>query len=325
MNTFVKFLAVVLFIASILIPLILNETRAKKNAARIRPRTTLIGCLLALAIFVLSDSFVIIPTGYTGVRLTFGQVDEKPVPNGFNWKIPFVQDIERVNNKQQDIIFTDAIYSETSERTTIFYNGVTVTYQVSPEKSAWIYANVSDYDHSLVSAGLVASAIKASSKALPDGDATNRSLIEPLAQTNIQKSLDEKYGPGVVYINKVVISNADFEDSYNEAIASKQKAQLEAEQQAIENQRNIDKAEAEAKALMIEAEARAKAQLIAAQADADAAVIRAQADAEANEILQKTLTPEVLRQLYLQSWDGALPTFLGGDAGSIIVDLTGEN
>ena len=44
--------------------------------------------------------------------------------------------------------------------------------------------------------------------------------MEPLAQETIQKSLDNKYGNGVITINKVIIDNADFEDSYNEAIAA---------------------------------------------------------------------------------------------------------
>ena len=155
---------------------------------------------------------VLVPTGYTGVRTTFGQIDDSTVQNGFNWKIPFVQSIATVNNKQQDISFADEeIWSETKERTSIQYKGITVTYQINSEKSAWIYANISDYENNLVSKGLVSSSIKSSSKTLSDTDATNRSIIEPLALKNIQSSIDEKYGKDVIYINKVVINNADFE------------------------------------------------------------------------------------------------------------------
>ena len=42
----------------------------------------------------------------------------------------------------------DEIWSETNERTAIQYKGITVTYQINPEKSAWIYANISDYEKS---------------------------------------------------------------------------------------------------------------------------------------------------------------------------------
>lgn len=230
------------------------------------------------------------------MRTTFGQVDEIAVQNGFNWKIPFVQKIKKVNNKQQDIVFEGQIWSETSERTALYYDQITVTYQISPDKSAWIYANVSSYEDNLVTQSLVASAIKTSSKTLSSTDATNRGVIEPLALTNIQSALDEKYGDGVVIINKVVISDADFEDSYNEAIAQKQTAQLAYERQQIENQQKIEAAEADAKVKTTQA-----------QAEAEAAVIKAQGEADANKLLNDSLTEKILQEMYLEKWDGALP------------------
>ncbi len=312
MNLFLKIVAAIALVAAILLTAAMAamdkegelEEETKKSGNRM-VKVLGVACVL---IFVLSSSFKIIPTGYTGVRTTFGQIDEVTVQNGFNWKLPFVQSIELVNNKQQDIVFEDEVWSETSERTTIYYTGVTVTYQISSDRSAWIYANVSSYKDSLVSSSLVSSAVKASSKTLSDTDATDRSLIEPLAMENIRASLDEKYGEDTVIVNKVTIEGADFEDSYNEAIAAKQQAQLEAEQQAIINQQNIDQANAEAEAT-----------LIAAQAEADALLIEAEAEAEANEMLKASLSEEVLKQIYLDKWDGSLPQYVGGDSDSVLI------
>ena len=48
-------------------------------------------------------SFHIIPTGYTGVKTSFGQIQETTIQSGkLNFCIPFVQSIHKVNNKQQD-------------------------------------------------------------------------------------------------------------------------------------------------------------------------------------------------------------------------------
>lgn len=265
--------------------------------------------IAAIAVIVLASSVFVIPTGYTGVRTTFGQIDSKPVSSGINFKIPFVQNVEKVNNKQQDLTFYDRIWSETSQRTAIYYENVTVTYQINPEKSAWIYANVTNYRDNLVSSGLVASAIKSSSKQLSDTDATNRSMIEPAAQESIQRMLDDKYGGPVVVINKVVIGNADFEESYNEAIASKQKAQLEAEQQEVENQRAIDKAAADAKVIRTQAEAEAEAVVIAAKAQADA-----------NRLIEESLSDPILKQLYISKWNGELPKVVG-DGSSVLIGM----
>lgn len=322
MSWFLQIISILTAIASIVVPNFINYYRAteayhkgKYDYKEVGVTWTVVPVILAVVLFIVSSSFVIIPTGYTGVRITFGQVDEVTVQNGFNWKLPFVQSVEVVNNKQQDISFDGQVWSETSERTAIYYENITVTYQINPEKSAWIYANVSSYKDALVSQNLVSSAIKASSKSLSDADATNRSVIEPLAMENIQKSLDEKYGGNVVYISKVTINNADFEDSYNAAIAAKQRAQLEAEQQAIENQRAIDKAAADAEVTRTTAEARAQAKLIAAEAEA-----------QANELLERSLTEMILRQMYIEKWDGQLPNFVAGeDATSIIIPAYTES
>lgn len=256
----------------------------------------IIGGILLLTI---SQSFAIIPTGYSGVRTTFGQINQETVQPGFNWKIPFVQSIDEVNNKQQDVTFEDEIWGETNTRTAISYSKVTVTYQINNELSAWIYANVSNYEDNLVSQSIVSSAIKSASKTLADEKATNRSVIEPIVSNNIQASLDEKYGINTVIINKTVIGNADFEESYNKAIAKKQKAQLEAEEQEIKNQKAIAKA----------------------KADATVKKTKAQAEAAANKIINESLSDKNLKQQYIEKWDGKMPKYVGGDSNSVMLGI----
>lgn len=277
------------------------------------PRVILCAALALFLVITFFNSYTIIPTGHTGVRTTFSQIDERVVEPGFTWKIPYIQSVEKVNNKQQDINFDSKIWSETSERTAIYFEDVTVTYTISAEKSAWIYANVSNYKKTLVSDGIVASSIKAASKQFNSTDATNRSLIEPAAQNTLQKSLDAKYGDGVVFINKVVISNIDFEDSYNQAIAAKQTAQLEYEQQQIKNQRSIEQAEAAAEVKRTQAQAEADAKLIAAESNAEAMRIEADAQSEANQKIATSLTDKILQKMYYDTWDGKLPTVCSDD------------
>ena len=313
MTVFLKIISIVIFIASIAIPIAINAYRDEydNDSKEVGKGVTITGIIVAIIVFVLSCSMVIIPTGYTGVRTTFGQIDSVTVQNGFNWKIPFVQSIEQVNNKQQDINFSGQVWSETEQRTAIYYENITVTYQINSEKSAWIYANVSNYKDALINPNIVASSVKASSKELSDSDATNRSIIEPLCMANLQKSLDNKYGENVVIINKVIINNADFEDSYNKAIANKQQAQLEAEKQAIDNQKAVEKAEADA----IVTKTRASA-------EAEAKVIQAEAEAEANELLQKSLTEQILNEMYIEKWNGELPLYVSGNNDSVMFGIS---
>lgn len=275
-----------------------------------------VGIIIAVVVIVvLISSVAIIPTGYTGVRVTFGQVSDEVVPNGFNLKIPFVQRIIQVNNKQQDITFNNVISAETEERNEVYFSGITVTYSISSAKSSWIYSHVSDYKNNLVSESLVGSALKSVSKTLTPTDVTSRTIIEPLVKESVQESLDEKYGPGVVMINKVVINNATFDDEYNQKIAQKQQAQMAYETQQIENQTAIEKAEAEAKVKLTQAEAEAQALLI-----------EAQAEAEANELLTESLSEEVLKNKEIEKWNGELPdVYVGSSDGSnTMLEITSD-
>lgn len=306
MNIVLLVISVVAAILGIIIRVLTKDTDYEKDGKHYA-HPMIIGGLILL---VFSQSFAIIPTGYTGVRITFGQIDNRTVQNGFNWKIPFVQSINQVNNKQQDISYTGQVWSETAERTVLYYEGITVTYTINPEKSAWIYANVSDYKKNLISDNLVASAIKSSSKELNSTDATNRGIIEPIAQEKIQEALDQKYGSDVVFINKVVIANTDFEESYNQAIADKQTAQLAYEKQQIENKRQIEAAEAEAKVKTTQA-----------KAEADAAVIKAQGEADANKLLNDSITEKILKQQYYEKWNGQLPSVVNSDSSDLILDI----
>lgn len=268
------------------------------------------------ALFVLVTVFSgisIIPTGFTGVKITFGQVSPAPVSPGFTFKIPFIQTIEKVNNKQQDLTVSGQIWAETNERATIFYEDIIVTFQISPDKAAWLVSNVSNYRTDIINNAVVSSALKIASKELNNVDATNRSKIEPLSQEKLQAILDAKYGENTIYINRVTISNADFEESYKEAIASKQNAQLEYERAAIENQQAIEKAEADA-----------KVKEKAAEGEANALKIKADAEAEANKKISDSLTDKVLANKFYDSWDGKLPTVMGDSSAILPAEIFGK-
>lgn len=265
--------------------------------------------VIVLILFVIGSCVTIIPTGYTGVRMSFGQIDPNPLPSDIHYKIPFVQTIHKVNNKQQDIAFPEKVWSVTAENTNVFMEDVVVTYQINGDKSAWIYANVSNYEKNLVSRTLLESALKASSVTLSTDQIPNRGLIEPIAKEKLQIALEEKYGDDVVDVIAVRIGNIDFEPAYNEALEQKQLAQKRLETAQIENKTVIEKAEAEA-----------KAQLLKAQADADEKLVRAKAEAEAYELLTKKLTSPILLDKYIEKWDGVLPRISGDN--SMIFDVS---
>ena len=76
-----------------------------------------------IAVFVIgigANSISVIPTGYTGVKSTFGKISEKELTTGVHFSVPFVQNIQTISNKQQDGKCEGKIWGETSDKTPVY-------------------------------------------------------------------------------------------------------------------------------------------------------------------------------------------------------------
>lgn len=280
---------------------IFSKKGADEGGAKKKSAGYILLFLLGLISLVFSQCFVIVGTGYSGVRITFGQVDERAVSQGFNFKIPFVQTIVAVNSRQQDleVVSNDSsIESTITGKVPITISGVTVTYQINPDKASYIYATVTNPDD-LLTYSVVSSSIKATTPSFDTDGVVVRSDVEAAVKEELQKYIDNKYGADVLSVIQVTVGNIAFTDEYNKSVNDKNIAKQAAETQDIENKKNIDKA----------------------NADAEAKLIAAQAEKEANELLEKSITNNILVQQYLEKWDGVLPTVTGSD-GSVMIDIS---
>ena len=96
---------------------------------------------------------------------------------------------------------------------------------------------------------------------------------------------------------------------------------------AIEAEAVAKKAVETAEQELLKAEMEAKQKSVLAQAEQDAAkikaetkLIEAQAEKEANELLQMSLTELLLRQQWIEKWNGEVPTYYGGEGTDLIFD-----
>lgn len=96
-------------------------------------------------------------------------------------------------------------------------------------------------------------------------------------------------------------------------LQKKQRATLQAETQKIENQKNIDKAQADAEVARTQAEAAA-----------DVTKIKAEAEAEANNVINKSITEHVLDNKRIEKWNGELPRYIGSGNESVLIEPHGE-
>ena len=100
-------------------------------------------------------------------------------------------------------------------------------------------------------------------------------------------------------------------------------------EKAIEEEAVAKKAVETAEQNLLKTETEAKQKSVQAQADQDAARIKAetkkinaQAEKEANELLNQSLSDDILQKEWIDKWDGKMPTYYGGDAG-MMFDMGG--
>lgn len=77
------------------------------------------------------------------------------------------------------------------------------------------------------------------------------------------------------------------------------------------------KIQATQNAIMVEnqlrqTEAEAKKTVIAARAEGEALLAKAEAEAKANRLLAESLSANLISKMYIEKWDGQLPTYTGG-------------
>ena len=253
-----------------------------------------IGFVLGAVLFIRGFSIVIVPSGYVGIKTTYGQISGEVLPSGQYFSIPIVYHVDKINCKQQDTKYEDKIWGESSERTPVYAENIRISFQINSEKAAWIWSNVEEWDYRLLKGSIISTAIKRAAVELPNDQVTNRSYIEPLALKYLQEEIDKYYKEPVLTVNSVNIGNMDFSEEYNAALEKRDLAKLEAENAKYVNEKKLADAEAETKEAKIKSDAEIARKKQEAEAAAEREKIAAEAEAESNKKIAESLTPELI-------------------------------
>ena len=265
----------------------------EKNYAKVRSagagtvkKLAIAAVVVLLAAVVLANCFTVVGPGHTGVVVTLGKVKEGVLPEGIHLKAPFVQKVEKIDNRIRKLeVNTEAFSKDLQSVKTV----LAINYRVDTAKSYSIYKNIgADYETVLVVPAVneVLKAITATYTA--EESVTNRVLISE----GLVNGLNEKLNGIGLYITDVNIIDFDFSDAFITAIEEKQVAQQK----------------------LLKAETEKKTAVTNAEAEAEALKIRAEAEAEANRTIAASLTPEIIENKKLEKWNGELPKVTGGSA-----------
>ena len=205
--------------------------------SKIFSKKVVIPVLVIIAVIILiANSAVIVPAGHTGVVLTLGRVDENVLQEGLHFKIPFIQDVVKIDNRITKLeVDTEAFSKDLQTVSTT----IAINYRVETSMSYSIYKNIGrDYESVLVVPAVneVLKAITANYTA--EESVTNRTLVS----NGLIDGLNEKLNEIGLYVTDVNIINFDFSDAYITAIEEKQvaqqqllKAETEKQQQRCQN------------------------------------------------------------------------------------------
>lgn len=270
-----------------------------------------IGIALLIVIVVVLGIFctVRVPAGYVAVQYSLnGGVKDKVLTQGWHIVPPTVKTtkytvgIEQsylTKEKRGDSDANERFTASSAEGKAIGID-LTFTYQYDPDNVADVFTRFKGQSGKEVRDSFIKPNIISWTK-----EVLARYVVADIIgakKADVNKELTDyaskKFEAYGITISNVSMINVEVDKKTREVINDKIAAQQNAETQKVKNQTKVDKAKADAEAKMIEAEAESKA----------------------NKMIQKSLTDKIIKQQYIEKWNGKLPKVQSGE-DQFIIDL----
>lgn len=269
----------------------------------------LIGVAVVLIAGFLTSAFTIVDSGHVGVVRTLGAVQPEPLPEGFHFKKPLLDQVEIIDIRLRK---AESQASAASKDLQVVSTRVAVQYSLNGPVVPITYQKIGRRE--VVETTLVNPAIMESVKAVT-AQYTAEELVTARAEVKVQiqqaieafieTTLEQKEAVGALSLANVAITDFDFSAEFNRAIEEKVRAEQEALKARNEKLRRVTQAEAAAAERTLAADAEAYQIEVASKARADA--IRREAEALKDN-------PALIQLRIAEKWNGQLPQVSGGDA-----------
>ena len=241
----------------------------------------LTGAIVIVILVIVGGLFVQIGPGQRGVLMTFGAVQEGVLDPGLHVKLPFMQSVAKMDVQVQNSQAAETAASLDLQNVS---TTVATNWHILPADAEWVYQHIGK-ESDLVDK-IIRPAISNSVQAVTAHyNAEDLIIHRDEVRSQIQSQITSELQPYRVVVDSVNITDFHFSDEFAQAIERKQIAQQRAFQ--------------------------AKYELQQAQVLAQQRIVEATAQAQSQKLLQQTLTPEIIQQQAIATWDGHLPTVLG--------------
>jgi len=249
-------------------------------------------------VFLQADQYGIVisalqPTGYR----------TQPLGPGLHWVVPFLENVQSYSIAKQtytmatstgegQVTGDDSIQARTKDGQQVFLDA-SVIYSIDPAHLVDLHITWQNRFEDLVVRPVTRAAIRdaVSQFGVEEIVSTKRGELEQAITDAIRKGLTENN----LMMDDFLLRNIRFSDEYAAAVEQKQIA----EQLALQAQFVVQQRKQEAEQARQVAQGQADAAVIAAQGEAQAILLKAQAQAQANDVLAKSLSPELLTYTYI--------------------------
>lgn len=252
------------------------------------PKIVVFSIIGLFILITLLCSFTTIKSGQVGLKIRFGKIVDISLSEGFNFKIPYVEKIAKVNIKVQKAeVETSGATKDLQDIKT----KIAVNFKVDGKQASYLYKTVGNNYKDTVLIPAVQESIKAVlAKYTAEEVITKRNEVSNECLNALQEKV-KNYG---LIIDNFNITDFNFSQAFNDAIEAKQVA----EQEVLKAQQELEKA----------------------KVDAEKKVAEAKAEAEALKVQKQEITEELLRLREIESqlkaiekWNGQLPSTITGD------------
>jgi regulator of protease activity HflC (stomatin/prohibitin superfamily) len=303
---FIFIIGILLLISSI-VGLTIKVDKEYKPTLRICGSIALIAAIVIIALSCVSY----VPTGYTGIVTTFGKVHDITLDAGINFHAPW-DNVITMDNREQRVPFEMQAFSSDIQEVSIRGS---VNLNIDKKTAMNLYREVgTNYLNILVTPRISEEIKSVISKYTAEGLIINRNNLS-IEMLSLLKNALAAQG---INILSVAVEDVDFSDAFTNAVEAKQVATQEKQKAQTEQEQKTMEAQQAAERKKIEASAAAEVQKIEADAAAYAVRVQAEAQAEANTKLSTSITEELIKYNYVQTWDGKLPTVSTDNAMSLI-------
>lgn len=253
--------------------------------------------LAVILIIGLLNPFVIVGAGQRGVITTFGAVQNKVLGEGLHFRIPFIQQVVKMDVQIQK---TQTEAAGASKDLQDVHMTVALNHHIIPEMAPWVFQVLSVAYGDRIIAPTIQEVVKAVAAKYTAVDLiTQREKVRQEMKLLLRNRLAESS----IKVDDMAIVNFKFSKGFTQAIEAKQMA----EQLALKAQRDLER-------VKIEAEQK---------------VTQAKAEAEGLRVQKANITPELLRLRQIEvtmkaveKWDGHMPKITGNVIPFIDVEKT---